>query len=130
MIFELNSFIEPRFIFKNGNAHKIISSDHRFNVYTHIIKTNKYEELTEIVLVRAFHPNAKESIKEHESFKGVASIYLPPKNVYLCIPDVFKGKKFGKLITKKIIENLISNWNFDDCYYMPHPHLYTCSPKL
>jgi len=121
----VNGCIKPRFIFKNGGVHSIIWADSRFTVYQYSIETNRIGELIKINLIESFHPNAK-----NENFEGVVSIYEPPDIVQLCIPDIFKGKIFGTDITKDMIKNLISNWNLDDCYYMPHPHLYICEPKL
>ena len=120
--------ITPNYIFKNGKSHKLIWTDPRFTVYKYTININRQGHLMGVVLQRAFHPNAKYT--DSEEFTGVSSIYERPKNVHLCIPDIFKNKPFGSVVTKDMIKNLISNWNLDDSYYVPHPHLYTCEPKL
>ena len=124
----VNDHIIPRYLFKNKKVHRIIWADRRFTVYRYIIETHKYNRLDKVILERAFHPNAKYISKE--PFIDVSCIYQRPKNVYLCIPDIFKRRKFGNEVTKDMIRNLISNWNLDDCYYVPHTHLFGCDPKL
>ena len=88
----------PKRMIYEKKLYKIKMFDRKYNIRSYTIKliNNKIEEL----YIDGYHPNAKIN------------------NGEFCTPKLLRQKDYSK-IDKNVIENILTTFDIDDCYYTP-----------